>query len=372
MTAVKAPPIRVLYMEDDHALIALVGRRLKGAGYEVEAVYNGTSGWQRLLERTCDIAVLDNDMPGLTGLEIVRRANDQPEMPPLVMLTGAGSESLAVEAMREGASNYVVKDVNGAFIEMLPIIIRQVLQERQHKREGQQAEIAYQAEMQRRELLARFIRDASHEFRTPLTVIGTSIYLLERSELNERQQRYVTSVQTQANSIEKLADNMIHLLRLDSITMLERAPYAIVSLVDLLRGVIASYCDATMPQPHIVNDTAPDASILVDPDELHLAFLKLIDNAVRYGDPAHPFSLTIRDDQEWIKFEIVDHGIGIPEEVGTRVFDRFFRVDDMHQTRGFGLGLPIARRIIELHNGTIALSSLEGQGTTVTIALPAG
>ncbi|NCC52413.1 MAG: response regulator [Spartobacteria bacterium] len=130
---------RILLVDDDSGLIRLLQRQLIRSGYAVDHAGDGKAGLELCLHNAYDAALLDQEMPGYTGLELLRRLRDIDRDIAIIMVTGNGNEKLAVEALKMGADDYVVKDVDGAYLEMMPRIIRQVLDHRQTRAEHEQA-----------------------------------------------------------------------------------------------------------------------------------------------------------------------------------------------------------------------------------------
>jgi len=120
-------PTRVLYMEDDPGLARLVQKRLRREGFAVITAADGETGLQMVAENEFDIAILDHNMPGYSGLEVLDRLAELATAPPTIMLTGAGSEDTAVAAMKAGAAEYIVKDSNTNYLKVLPSIIERVI-----------------------------------------------------------------------------------------------------------------------------------------------------------------------------------------------------------------------------------------------------
>ncbi len=133
-------PIRILYMEDDPGLARLFEKRLERAGYIVDIARNGEEGLAMYEAGSYDVVATDQQMPVHTGLDVIRIMAAQGPLPPMIMVTGTGSERIAVEAMKLGAGDYVVKDVEGGYLSLLPTVIEQVLQRRRLVEEKQRAE----------------------------------------------------------------------------------------------------------------------------------------------------------------------------------------------------------------------------------------
>lgn len=135
----ESKPIRVLYMEDDVGLARLLQKKLEQAGYVVDVAYNGEDGLSKYATGDYDVVAVDQNMPIHNGLEVIRILSTQGALPPTIMVTGTGDEQTAVEAMKLGAGDYIVKDVDGGYLELLPSVIEQVLQRRRLAEERQQA-----------------------------------------------------------------------------------------------------------------------------------------------------------------------------------------------------------------------------------------
>jgi len=133
-----AKPVRVLYMEDDVGLARLLQRRLEQAGYVVDVAPNGEEGLAMYESGDYDIVAVDQNMPVHSGLEVIRIMCSKGALPPTIMVTGTGDEVTAVEAMKLGAGDYIVKDVDGGYLELLPTVIEQVLEQRRLAEEKRQ------------------------------------------------------------------------------------------------------------------------------------------------------------------------------------------------------------------------------------------
>lgn len=143
MTENNHSPIHILYVEDDVGLARLFQKRLERAGYAVDLVYDGEAGLAQINQVDYDVVALDYKLPGHDGLEIMQKLVNSPH-PPIIMITGTGNELTAVEAMKLGASDYIVKDPDGAYLELMPSTIQQVLLHQQLELERAQAVAALQ------------------------------------------------------------------------------------------------------------------------------------------------------------------------------------------------------------------------------------
>jgi K+-sensing histidine kinase KdpD len=137
-------PLRILYMEDDLGLARLFKKKLERSGYLVDLAADGAEGLEMYQVQQYDILAVDQNMPFIDGLEVIRLLAAQGPLLPTLMITGAGSEQTAIEALKLGASDYIVKDIDGGYLELLPSVIEQTLYRQRLVEEKQQAVAALQ------------------------------------------------------------------------------------------------------------------------------------------------------------------------------------------------------------------------------------
>ncbi|MEW6350658.1 MAG: sigma 54-interacting transcriptional regulator [Thermodesulfobacteriota bacterium] len=135
---------RILYMEDDRGLARLFQKRLERSGYRVDVAQDGNQGLSMCDKTPYDVLVVDHKMPGQSGIEVIRVLAEQEKLPVTIMVTGAGDETVAVEAMKLGASDYVIKDVDGRYLDLMKSVIEQALSKQRLIQEREEARIALQ------------------------------------------------------------------------------------------------------------------------------------------------------------------------------------------------------------------------------------
>lgn len=121
--------LRVLLMEDDPGMARLAVKKLERAGHSVEVATNGEEGLARSQANTYDVLAVDQHMPLLSGIEVIRHLAAKGPLPPVIMVTGTGDEQTAVEAMKLGARDYIIKDVDGGYLELLPAVVQQAFEQ---------------------------------------------------------------------------------------------------------------------------------------------------------------------------------------------------------------------------------------------------
>lgn len=228
------------------------------------------------------------------------------------------------------------------------------------------------AEQQRISLLRQFIRDLSHDFRTPLTIITTSVYLLEKVTNPEQQRQQLTKLSTQVDRLKQLFDELLTMTRLDNeVDPMHLEPVDIHELV-------GSIVDHEKPSAQVKYQTmtytpAPELPpITGDEVSLRRAITAVLTNAIIYTPEHGAINVRTRLEAGCIIIEVQDSGVGMSEDTLAHIFERMYRADDARSTHsgGTGLGLSIAKKIIEAHGGTIRAESMSGQGSTFYLCLP--
>lgn len=224
-------------------------------------------------------------------------------------------------------------------------------------------------EQERANMIGQFVQSASHEFRTPLSVLQLNMDLLVKHKINGKLMRYIDQANTQIERLATLVEKLLLIAELDSWNSL---PLQEISINSLLNEIITELTNSEDIKSRTLKlDITLDLpSILGNDYYLMTAFEEIIDNAVHYTTTDSKLSIRANSHDNVIEIIVEDTGIGIDAEDVKHVFKRFWRKDKMHSTPGFGLGLPLAQRIINLHRGTIALESKLQNGTKVTIKLP--
>lgn len=233
-----------------------------------------------------------------------------------------------------------------------------------------QQQMALALERERVNILSRFVTHASHEFRTPLSTISTSAYLLNRHATDDNQKRHVEKIETQVRGLTHLLEDLLTITQLDSKT--RHATWMAVNLNDVVQVATGTLQSALEQQNIRLDITLSDNLPVVWGDFHYLreAMQRIMNNAVRHTPVGGAITVRVEQQDADIRVTIADTGIGMDAKTLSRVFERFYRADTSGKTRGFGLGLPIARAAVELHGGAIEVTSEPGQGSTFTIILP--
>jgi PAS domain S-box-containing protein len=235
--------------------------------------------------------------------------------------------------------------------------------------------LLYQEARDAVQLRDTFLSIAAHELKTPLTAMLGYTQLLQRRvesdpTVNAREQRVVNIIGEQAGRLNKMIQALFDLSRLQIGQLtLELAPVN----VGVLLSRIVSEIEPTLEQ-HSLHLTIEGERLEVLGDELRLeqVIQNFVNNAIKYSPAGGPIHARVSRQEQWVRVSVRDTGIGIPREALDSVFERFYRAanTEAHSISGMGVGLYVARQIVELHGGRVEVESIEGEGSTFAIVLP--
>ncbi|MCD4728307.1 MAG: response regulator [Pirellulales bacterium] len=403
---------KVLYMEDDEAQARLVRKCLEQTGYEVDVAEDGAAGLTACEAIRYDAVIVDQTMPEMSGLDVIRAMADRGPLPPTIMVTGTGNEQIAVEVMKLGVSDYLTKDLEGGFVNVLPLVVGRAIQQRRMLREKQRVEKEL-ARVQRLESIGKLAAGLAHEINTPTQYIGDNTRFLQDafkdiSGLLDAFDRLLQAARNDSVSEDLIKEIEAELRNADMGYLNREIPLAIGQS---LEGVnyVANIVDAMREFSHPANgekrpidlnhailgattlcrgEWKHQAELVTDfdtelplvcclPTDINRLVVNLVVNAVhaiadaaRDGDERKgTITIQTKYDDPWVEIRVEDNGTGIPDEIRSRVFDLFFTTKEVG--RGSGQGLAIVHNIVvDKHGGTIDFQTKEGEGTTVIIHLP--
>lgn len=218
----------------------------------------------------------------------------------------------------------------------------------------------------------QFVSDASHELRTPLAVIQSKTDLLWRSPSSTIQEKAVdiSIISKECRRLSKLVANLLTLARSDSDQLeIEKEEF---SLSALLHEIVEHYSEIVSYQEKTLRlDVPSSVSFVGDKERIHQLMVILLDNALKYTKENGEIVVTCSQSASSVAIKVKDNGIGIGEEHISKIFDRFYQVDKSRATEGgAGLGLAIAKWIIDKHHGKVKVHSEIGKGTSFEITFP--
>lgn len=403
---------RVLYMEDDPVQARLARKCLERAGYMVDLAADGAAGLACHAKQDYTAVIVDQTMPGLNGLDVIRAMIVQKPLPPTIMVTGTGDEHVAVKAIKLGVSDYLVKDPDGGFVNVLSLVVQRSIAERRTLLENRRME-AELAQAQKLKAIGQLAAGIAHEINTPNQYIANNARFLQDAFRNigdalDAYDRLLRAVRQRAVTDELLGEVEARLRNADLDYLSAEIPQAIeqsLEGVEHVAGIIGAMREFSHPDGerkqvadlnHVVegaitlcqNEWKYVAEIVTDleaqlppvwclPSDVHRVVLNLVVNAAHAVAAATDngqrgkgqITVCTRRDGPWVEIRVADTGTGIPEEIRDCVFDQFFTTKEVGQ--GTGQGLSIAHAIVvEKHGGTIRFETEVGRGATFIVRLP--
>jgi signal transduction histidine kinase len=369
-------PLRVLLVDDSEQDSILLLRELNNAGFDpVYLRVDTAEGLERALaEGSWEIVLCDYIMPGFSGpaaLKLLRRKGLDL---PFIVVSGQIGEDTAVEAMRAGAHDYIMK---GNLKRLGPAIKREIA-EAESRRQRRKAEEDLRAKEEELNLARKmdkikdeFIGMVSHELKTPLTVIIGAITVAGDERVPKKEAReLIHDAIAQAEALGNIVDNLLELSRQQANRLiLQTRP---IDIGEIARSVILKLKERSSIH-HLQEDVPPSLPrVLVDPLRAERILYNLVDNAIKYSPKGGEVRIFGRPEGDYLLMGVSDQGPGISREDQTRLFQSFERLGTKATggIQGTGLGLRVCRILVEAHGGRIWVESEIGRGTTFFFTLP--
>lgn len=211
----------------------------------------------------------------------------------------------------------------------------------------------------------QFVADASHELKTPLTVISSYANMLKRWGRDDAAVRdeAIEAIDREAKRMQNLTKSMLTLAEAEQEDWLKQEQFDVVQAIDELAGMLQT----TFHRPIRIKTSSKIIRMYGDKEKIKQLFVILLDNAIKYSKDS--IDVSVSQVKTIVKIEVKDRGVGIPESDLPHLFERFYRVDGARSraTGGAGLGLSIAKRIVDLHDGKVDVFSQQDIGTTITL-----
>jgi len=399
--------VRVLLIDDNPFDRELAGRGLGGLSAPpgpVELV--GVGEWAEALPHLdaggFDLLLLDYNLPGLSGLDILRELQGRPH-PPVIMMTGQDDVATAVETLRAGAYDYVPKSADWG--PALCLGVERVLERVRLEREVAESRArlaAHAAELEQKvaartalvraqaveieelylkgeeaaRLKAEIVANVSHEFRTPLNIIAGYAELLAEhipGDVAADAGGMLAKVRGQTERLRELVDSLLALNRLNAGS--EGIRVGCFSLAGLMEQLRADAVALNANRGLTLQWKMPPGPCEVENDreKVRAIAYHLLTNAIKFTPAGRVEVTATKTAAGAIVLTVSDTGIGLPPEARAMIFDEFRQLDGSSTRRyeGLGLGLGIVKRYVALLEGAVRLESAPGKGTTIVVELPA-
>ncbi len=361
--------INVLIADDEDGLRSTIAAWLKDEGFGVEEAPDGTEAIKKVQARDFDVALLDIKMPGANGLEVLRYIKKNSGQTEVVMMTGMSDVSMAVEAMKLGAREYLTKPLD---MDQLVPQLRNLLKKRD-------------AEDRIRRLQAEHTARLLYDLHNPIAGLKQSIgYLLKgmAGPVGDHQKELLGYMTNSIDKVILLLNDMMDLTKLEGGRV--RLNKGIGNMADSVAKMVHEF-QIPIKSNKITLDHTAEAGLPpleYDSEKIEQVMQNYLSNAVKYTPAQGAIVVQVKKVQlvleegqqpaEFVMASVFNSGPGIPKEELPLIFDRYRTAtsDKDNKKRTTGLGLIICQRIIEAHNGKIWVESEAGKGATFHFALP--
>ena len=356
---------RILIIDDEEIVLDSCKQILKGSTYEIATAMNGRIGLSLLNEYQPDLIYVDLKMPGISGLEVIGKVREFDPNIVIIVITGFATVSSAVEAMKNGAYDFLPKPFT-------PDEFRLITQRGLDRRRLILETIALRREKEM--LREQFAAIISHELKSPLSAVQQNLFFLidELSDqLTEEQIQKFERMKVKINDLINMIHTWLRVLFVDVNKIKESFRATAID------SVISKALESV--QPHATYKDIELCFLIKEPlgcvngDEGTLVevVVNILGNAIKFSRTGSHVNLVAENVGDDVLISVIDQGIGIAKEDLPNIFNDFYaKRSDQIAEQSSGLGLAIARRIIQAHSGSISVDSELGKGSTFVIHLP--
>jgi NtrC-family two-component system sensor histidine kinase KinB len=325
--------------------------------------------------------LLSYNLADMNGLEILSNLQYKDLSGPIIMLADSKDKEFAPQAIREGAYDCVIREKG--FEEGLPIVMHNAMAafRAAKERERLQKEIAAKKVeleaankklQQLDKMKSDFVANVAHEFRTPLTIIKGNVDLVNKGGLGPvapAQKEMLDGAINIANRLSRLVNDLLDISKIESGKM--ELKKESVEMNKIIEENLAIFDKMIKDKKQVLQkDLAKDLPVIsADRDKVTQVFVNLLSNAIKYSPESKDIRVKTVNLEKEIMVEISDSGEGVAPDNLDKIFDKFTRVT-AEKKEGTGLGLPIAKDIVNLHNGRIWVKSELGKGSQFFFTLP--
>jgi signal transduction histidine kinase len=344
----------ILIVEDEEDVAEMIRYNLEKESYRTVVAYSGAEALKAAEAHAPDLVLLDILLPDLSGWEVCRILRDSTENHsiPIVMLTALSSEEARIKGLTLGADDFVTKPFS---IKELLLRIRNMI-DRQH---------ALRRVLKKEKEKDLSLKYLVHELKTSVTVIGGFSALAIRKKDPEN---YLERIAAVAKHADSLLNDASLLSRLE--TSEGSLPMDSMDIGALIEEVVDSYGDLAKQRQieiALTNQTSP--KVLGNATAIRQVLINLISNALKFSRAGGTVWISVTEDAQGAHLKVKDQGCGIAPKDLPRIFDRFYRAAGSEHIKGAGLGLYIAKLLVEAMAGKLSVESTLGAGSTFTASL---
>lgn len=356
----------ILVIDDEESMRDSCVQILSKGGYRAETAKDGSEGLEKIKKLKPDLNLIDLKMPGISGMEVLEKAQEIDPNIINVVITGYATVESAVQAMKKGAYDFLPKPFTP---EQLRIIIRRGLEKRKLTQETETLR------QEKKKMEENFVTMVSHQLRSPLVAIVQYFEVILGGmvgDLQEEQKKMIQKAKQRAESLLKLINDWLSIARMEKQDIVQkRKP---LSLQKLISNLTDFYQPVAQEKNVSLEVSSPSGSdqVLGDKETLEQVFSNLINNAIKYNKNNGQVQVSFEETDGSVATHVKDTGEGISQENIPLLFEQFYRVNrsEDKKSKGSGLGLAIAKKIVDLHEGSIDVQSEVGKGSDFIVSLP--
>lgn len=370
---------KILVIDDEEGIRVGCRRALEPRGYEVDTAVSYLEGLNKIQTGDYDLVLLDVMMPDGRGINLLDPISQKDPDIVSVIITGYATVELAVEAIKQGAYDFISKPFDA---ELLLMTVAQGLERRRLSQETKRLQAIEReaeelarakAEMERLDQFkTEFMLTVAHELRSPISALQSFLLSILKGYVPADQQQYI--LQRAVDRVQELLDLVNDLLNLAAANDENiRSQLKVFKLAEALDKVFPLFqAQAREKDITLTMDVLQSPSIKANPDQMVQLWSNLISNAIKYTPEGGRVDVTLEEKDGWVVGCVEDTGIGIAKKDQEVIFDEFYRTTEAKEFSrlGTGLGLTLVKRIVEGHRGSIEVESELGKGSRFTFRLP--
>ncbi len=333
--------------------------------FECLEAATGEEGIEIIDRENPDIVLLDNKLPGITGMQVLDYIRLKNIDIMVAMITSYASLEIAVKATDDGACDFIPKPFTPQELKSsVDNLTKQLFLKRiTRKMKNEGKKIRYQ-----------FVSILSHELKAPLNAIEGYLNIMKNKQAGESIEDYEQMISRSLDRIQGMRSLIMDLLDFTKIRLEKKTEKIVkVNLKKLARDAISTIKPYAIQKNVIFTlDAQDDVVIEADPNDMEIIFNNLMSNAVKYNKDGGRVDVIILRDTEQLTIKVKDTGIGMRQEDAALLFKEFVRIknEKTKHIAGSGLGLSIVRKITELYHGNISVESVPDEGSVFTVHLP--
>jgi len=375
----------ILLIDDDQNLVRVTEYQLKEAGFEVITAADGTQGWQKFQSQGVDLVLTDINMPGMDGLELIRKIRNRDLLIPVIIMTAYGSLDNAIQSTQSGADDYLTKPFNkhellarvNNLLDLSTAVQTQIqLQEIKRKE-------AMLVQQEKISALSDITASVAHEINTPLLALAFSRNQMQKyvddlrktftipeklkkdEPFMQRHGKYEKNMELFELGLKQIRQQVVNMksfIKFQDKTEAFDINQALETTLNILNFTLLSYMDV---EKDLDNELPKINGNAAQINQVFMSIIKNANEAKKEGTQKGLLKIKTFGDDDKVYITISDNGIGIKKDQLPRIFDEHFTTKE----NAAGIGLSAVRETIRNYNGNIEVDSKPGEGTTFTIEL---